>query len=106
MDDRRPAQAGAQNPAYRPTHPLFNSLTWCGALPGRYRGRFGGTSPPRECPVEGIGPAGLSVVHARIWRMPICDYFSAADDQAAVAVFDTLGGPSRASLDVVALKNI
>jgi hypothetical protein len=38
--------------------------------------------------------------------MPICDYFSAADDQAAVAVPDTLGGPSRASLDVVALKNI
>ena len=38
--------------------------------------------------------------------MPICDYFSAADDQAAVAVLDTLGGPSRASLDVVALKNI
>ena len=26
MDDRRPAQAGAQNPAYRPTHP-FSSLT-------------------------------------------------------------------------------
>ena len=23
MDDRRPAQAGAQNPAYRPTHPLY-----------------------------------------------------------------------------------
>src|ERR1022692_3980477 len=23
MDDRRPAQAGAQNPAYRPAHPLF-----------------------------------------------------------------------------------
>jgi hypothetical protein len=38
--------------------------------------------------------------------MPICDYFSAADDQAAVAVLDTPGGPSRASLDVVYLKNI
>jgi hypothetical protein len=38
--------------------------------------------------------------------MPICDYFSAADDQAAVAVLDTLGGPSQASLDVVALKNL
>jgi hypothetical protein len=38
--------------------------------------------------------------------MPICDYFSAADDQAAVAVLDTLGGPSRASLDVVTLKNL
>jgi hypothetical protein len=38
--------------------------------------------------------------------MPICDYFSAADDQAAVAVLDTLGGPSQASLDVVELKNL
>jgi hypothetical protein len=38
--------------------------------------------------------------------MPLCDYFSAADDQAAVAVLDTLGGPSQASLDVVDLKNI
>ena len=43
---------------------------------------------------------------ARIGLMPICDYFSAADDHAAVGVLDTLGGPSRASLDVVALKNI
>lgn len=53
-----------------------------------------------------LGPARLSVVHARICRMPICDYFSAADDQAAVAVLDTLGGPGRAALEVVALKNI
>jgi hypothetical protein len=38
--------------------------------------------------------------------MPICDYFSATDDQAAVAVLDTPGGPGQASLDVVYLKNI
>lgn len=38
--------------------------------------------------------------------MPICDYFSAADDQAAVAVLDHPGGPGQASLDVVCLKNI
>lgn len=36
--------------------------------------------------------------------MPICDYFSAADDQTAVAVLDRPGG--LASLDVVSLKNI
>jgi len=29
MDGRRPAQAGAQNPAYRPTRPPPESLT-CG----------------------------------------------------------------------------
>jgi hypothetical protein len=38
--------------------------------------------------------------------MPICDYFSAADDQAAVAVLDNPGGPGQASVDVVYLKNI
>src|ERR1700691_2061224 len=31
MDDRRPAQAGAQNPAYRPAHPHINSLTCSGS---------------------------------------------------------------------------
>lgn len=43
---------------------------------------------------------------ARIVGMPLCDYFSAADDQAAVAVLQTLGGPGRANLDAVLLKNI
>jgi hypothetical protein len=38
--------------------------------------------------------------------MPLCDYFSAADDQAAVAVLQTPGGPGQADLDVVFLKNI
>jgi hypothetical protein len=38
--------------------------------------------------------------------MPLCDYFSAVDDQAAVAVLETLGGPGQAGLDVVLLKNI
>ncbi|WP_406865094.1 hypothetical protein ABZO31_33485 [Streptomyces sp. HUAS MG47] len=38
--------------------------------------------------------------------MPLCDYFAAADDQAAVAVLQTPGGPGQAGLDVVALKNI
>ena len=36
----------------------------------------------------------------------MCDYFAAADDQAAVAVLDTLGGPGSASLDVISLKGI
>ena len=36
----------------------------------------------------------------------MCDYFSAADDNAAVAVVDLPGGPGQASLDVVSLKNI
>ncbi|WP_031079776.1 hypothetical protein [Streptomyces sp. NRRL S-118] len=38
--------------------------------------------------------------------MPLCDYFSAPDDQAAVAVLGTPGGPGQAELDVVFLKNI
>ncbi|WP_225077439.1 hypothetical protein [Streptomyces sp. CoT10] len=38
--------------------------------------------------------------------MTLCDYFSAADDQAAVAVLQTPGGPGQAELDVVFLKNI
>ncbi|WP_079174564.1 hypothetical protein [Streptomyces mirabilis] len=43
---------------------------------------------------------------ARILDMPLCDYFSAADDQAAVAVLQIPGGPGQADLDVVPLKNI
>jgi hypothetical protein len=38
--------------------------------------------------------------------MPLADYFSAADDQAALAVLDTPGGPSQTSLDVVDLGDI
>ncbi|MFD3803098.1 hypothetical protein ACFWTC_05570 [Streptomyces sp. NPDC058619] len=38
--------------------------------------------------------------------MPMSDYFSAAHDQAAIAVLQTLGGPGQAGLDVVSLKNI
>ncbi|WP_328551221.1 MULTISPECIES: hypothetical protein [unclassified Streptomyces] len=38
--------------------------------------------------------------------MPLCDYFSAADDQAAVAVLQTPGGPGQADLDVVFFKDI
>ncbi|MFG2840994.1 hypothetical protein ACGFYE_39095 [Streptomyces zaomyceticus] len=38
--------------------------------------------------------------------MTLCDYFAAADDQAAVAVLDIPGGPGQAELDVVFLKNI
>ncbi|MFF5923625.1 hypothetical protein ACFY8C_35695 [Streptomyces flavochromogenes] len=38
--------------------------------------------------------------------MPLCDYFSATDDQTAVAVLRTPGGPGEAGLDVVFLKNI
>src|SRR5690348_11263879 len=37
--------------------------------------------------------------------MPISDYFSATDDQAAVAVLQVPGGPSLAGLDVVFLEN-
>ncbi|MFJ9736610.1 hypothetical protein [Streptomyces sp. NPDC101166] len=38
--------------------------------------------------------------------MPLCDYFSAADDEAAVAVLRVPEGPGRSGLDVVSLKNI
>ncbi|MEV0039244.1 hypothetical protein [Streptomyces sp. NPDC050804] len=43
---------------------------------------------------------------ARIGGMTLCDYFSAADDQAAVAVVESPGGPGQAALDVVSLKGI
>ncbi|MGW6937555.1 hypothetical protein ACWGF3_00805 [Streptomyces xanthophaeus] len=43
---------------------------------------------------------------ARIVGMPLCDYFSAPDDQAAVGVLRTPGGPGQAELDVVFLKDI
>jgi hypothetical protein len=48
----------------------------------------------------------LSVGDGKIGSMPLTDYFSATDDQSAMAVLDTLGGPMRASVDVVSLKNI
>ncbi|QFZ78154.1 hypothetical protein GFH48_37025 [Streptomyces fagopyri] len=38
--------------------------------------------------------------------MTLCDYFSAADDRAAVAVAGSPGGPDPAALDVVSLKGI
>lgn len=38
--------------------------------------------------------------------MTLCDYYSAADDQAALAVAERTGGPAQAALDVVFLKNI
>nr|WGD01511.1 GE004856 [Streptomyces sp.] len=38
--------------------------------------------------------------------MTLCDYFSAADDQAALAVAGRAGGPAEAAFDVVFLKNI
>src|ERR1035438_6024588 len=44
MDGRRPASAGAQNPAYRPTHPPPTSLTCAdtqaGRLPGTFRAQW------------------------------------------------------------------
>lgn len=46
------------------------------------------------------------MVGARICFMPFTDYFSAADDQAAVAVNDLPGGPRQAALDVVELGDI
>ncbi|MFE6052534.1 hypothetical protein ACFQ6N_17410 [Kitasatospora sp. NPDC056446] len=48
----------------------------------------------------------LSDADVRIGSMPLCDYFSAAGDQAAVSVLRTLGGPGPAGLDAVFLKNI
>lgn len=37
--------------------------------------------------------------------MPDCDYFSAPDDEAAIAVIEAYG-PDRAGFDVVFLKNV
>ena len=45
MDDRRPAQAGTQNPAYRPTHPPSCALNSGGTLVTKRSGRFRGTCP-------------------------------------------------------------
>ncbi|MEU2489837.1 hypothetical protein [Streptomyces sp. NPDC007883] len=38
--------------------------------------------------------------------MPLCDHFSAPDDQAAVAVLRIPGGPGQAEGDVVFLRHI
>ncbi|MCX5409640.1 hypothetical protein OHA37_38005 [Streptomyces sp. NBC_00335] len=38
--------------------------------------------------------------------MTLCDYFSAVDDEAAVAVLHSPGGPGRAEFDVFPLRNI
>lgn len=38
--------------------------------------------------------------------MTLCDYFSAPDDEAAVAVLGTPGGPIPAGLDAVSLKHV
>lgn len=38
--------------------------------------------------------------------MPLCDHFSAADDESAVAALRTEGGPTRTDHDTVCLKGI
>ncbi|WP_033259139.1 MULTISPECIES: hypothetical protein [Kitasatospora] len=38
--------------------------------------------------------------------MPLCDYFSAADDSAALAVLDAPGGPAEGGLDTLPLKDV
>ncbi|MGW4033136.1 hypothetical protein ACWEFL_28225 [Streptomyces sp. NPDC004838] len=38
--------------------------------------------------------------------MPLCEYFSASDDDAAVRVLDQLGGPDTSGFDVVSLKGV
>ncbi|MGW3634728.1 hypothetical protein ACWD7F_32025 [Streptomyces sp. NPDC005122] len=48
----------------------------------------------------------MSVVGARIGGMTLCDYFSATDDQAAVAVGGSPGGPGPAGFDACSLKGI
>jgi hypothetical protein len=51
----------AQDPAYRPTHPLSNVLTWSGALPGRTRTTWQAKQPtwkPTPPPAGPAGPAG------------------------------------------------
>ena len=54
MDDRRPASGGAQNPAYRPTHPLHTRVTCERARLSGWRGTSGAHAHRGECPVEGI----------------------------------------------------
>jgi hypothetical protein len=44
MDGRRSAQAGAQNPAYRPTHPPHRAVTSGAGRHADQRGHFPGTS--------------------------------------------------------------
>jgi hypothetical protein len=48
MDDRRPAQAGAQNPAYRPTHPQIHPRDLRRGIFRLVPGRIGGTSVTPE----------------------------------------------------------
>ena len=50
MDDRRLAKARAQNPAYRPAHPLNNPLTWSEGLLKKPPGHFRGTCAHQRKP--------------------------------------------------------
>jgi hypothetical protein len=48
----------------------------------------------------------LSVADATIAAMPLADYFSAPDDEAALAVLRTEGGPTRTGHDPVCLRGV
>jgi hypothetical protein len=54
MDDRRPAKAGAQNPAYRPAHPPVAAVTCAATICRSLSILLGGESGdlPRSVPVD------------------------------------------------------
>src|ERR1700761_22883 len=60
MDGRRPASAGAQNPAYRPTRPPPTVLTCTSVIPAASRGTLGARARHTECSPRGeIAGSGL-----------------------------------------------
>src|SRR6478735_3780719 len=64
MDDRRPAQAGAQNPAYRPTHPPSTSLTCAGTTYENATGHNGGTMADAWAPGRFASTAVVSAARS------------------------------------------
>ncbi|MFD1271380.1 hypothetical protein ACFQ51_03635 [Streptomyces kaempferi] len=75
--------------------PASHSSTLCGSR-----------HPCDRPPSVPVVTAATSVAGARIGGMTLCDYFSAADDRAAVAVGGSPAGPGPAGFDVVSLKGI
>ena len=67
MDDRRPAQAGAQNPAYRPAHPLHTHLTCDGA---RFSGSGGTLGAHHRCRANALSSASRARPLASGTRWP------------------------------------
>jgi hypothetical protein len=86
MDGRRPASAGAQNPAYRPARPPPTLLTCISAGLSSIRGHIGGThARSGECLVQRIPGAATGLRD----QVPV-QVHTAAQLYAVLSLEDTL----------------